>query len=73
MKFNTSLNESYSCDELASMLQQMEDLQNADQTGNCNTAWKIINTISGQKRRSNPKVEKRDGSAPPSDNKLLAE
>ena len=72
-KLNTSLNESYRCDELNSLQQQMEELQEADQKGHYNTTWKIINSISGQKSRSNPKVKKRDGSAPSSDNELLAE
>ena len=72
-KLNTSLNESYRADELASIQQQMEDLQKADQKGDYNTTWKIINAISGQNNRPNPKVKKRDGSAPSSDNELLAE
>ena len=51
----------------------MKDLQKADQKGDYNTTWKIIKTISGQNNRPNPKVKKRDGSAPSSDNELLAE
>ena len=71
-RLNTSLNESYKYDELASIQQQMEDLQEADRKGDFNTTWKIINRISGQ-NRSTPKVKKRDGSAPSSDTELLAE
>jgi hypothetical protein len=41
--------------------------------GDYNSTWKIINKISGQNRRSNPKVKKRDGSAPSSDHELLVE
>ena len=72
-KLNTSLNESYRSDELASIQKQMQDLQEADQKGNHNTTWKIINSISGQGNRPNPKVKKRDGSSPSSDKELLSE
>ena len=64
-RLNTSLNESYRADELASLQKQMEDLQVADEKGEYNTTWKIIHDISGQNMRSNPKVKKRDGSPPP--------
>ena len=72
-KLNNNLNESYRCDELAFIQEQMEDLQEADQRGDYNTTWKIINTISGQNSRSNHKVKKRDGTAPTSDTELLDE
>ena len=45
-RLNTSLNEHYKYDELASIQQQMEDLQEADKKGDFNTTWKIINRIS---------------------------
>ena len=51
----------------------MKDLQEADQKGHHNTTWKIINSISGQGNRPNPKVKKRDGSSPSSDKELLSE
>ena len=70
-KLNTSLNESYRYYELASIQQQMKDLQEADQKGHYNTTWKFINTISGQKSRSNPMVKRSVGSVPSSDNELL--
>ncbi|XP_072017515.1 uncharacterized GMC-type oxidoreductase Mb1310-like [Amphiura filiformis] len=69
---NTQLNESYRADELASIHRQMEDLQVANENGNYNTTWKIIHDISGKKKRSNPKVKKRDGTIPSSDKELLA-
>jgi len=72
-RLNTSLNESYRADELASLQKQMEDLQVADEKGEYNTTWKIIHDISGQNMRSNPKVKKRDGSPPSSDKELLDE
>ncbi|XP_072017149.1 uncharacterized protein [Amphiura filiformis] len=72
-KLNTQLNESYRADELASIHRQMEDLQVANENGNYNTTWKIIHDISGKKKRSNPKVKKRDGTIPSSDKELLAE
>ena len=51
----------------------MEDQQEADQKGNNNTTWKIINYISGQGNRPNPKVKERDGASPFSDKELLSE
>ena len=54
-----------------SVQQQMEDLQKADQKGDYNTTWKIINAISGQNKRRDPKVKKHDGSAPSRDNEVL--
>ena len=46
-KLKTSPNQSYRRDELASIQKHTEDLQDADQKGNHNTTWKIINCISG--------------------------
>ena len=70
---NTSLNESYRADELSKLNKQLEDLKVADQKGEYNTTWKIIHELSGQERRPNPKVKKRDGSAPSSEEELLEE
>ena len=70
---NTRLNESYKADEISKLNKQMEDLKLADEKGEYNTTWKIIHEISGKERRSNPKVKKRDGSAPTSEKELLDE
>ena len=51
----------------------MEELKVADQKGEYNTTWKIIHELSGQARRPNPKVKKRDGSAPSSEKDFLKE
>ncbi|XP_078617621.1 uncharacterized protein LOC144885572 [Branchiostoma floridae x Branchiostoma japonicum] len=72
-QLNTSLNESYKRDEVAFTEQQIEDLEEADKKGDHLSTWKIINSISGKNRRTNQKVKKRDGTAPSSDNELLAE
>ena len=70
---NTSLNNSYKADEMASLNKQMEDLKLADETGNYTTTWKIIHSLSGKDTRQSMKVKKRDGSAPASDRELLQE
>ena len=70
---NTSLNESYKSDQLSRINRQMEELKVADQKGEYNTTWKIIHDLSGQASRPNPKVKKRDGSAPSSEKDLLKE
>ena len=49
--------------------QEMEDFQKGD----CNTTWKIINALSGQNNRSNPKAKNRDASVPFGDIVLLVE
>ena len=72
-KLNTNLNESYKEDQQAKLNKQMEDLKVADEKGEYNTTWKIIHEISGQDRKPNPKVKKRDGTAPSSDKELLDE
>ncbi len=72
-RLNTTLNESYRADELAALDRQMEDLRVADEKGNYSTTWKIIHNISGKNKTSNPKVKKRDGTAPSSDKELLDE
>ena len=72
-KLNTSLNESYKADQQAKLDKQMEDLKVAEDKGEYDTTWKIIHEISGKDTKPNPKVKKRDGSAPSSEKELLDE
>ena len=51
----------------------MEDLKVAEDKGEYDTTWKIIHEISGKDTKPNPKVKKRDGSAPSSEKELLDE
>ena len=72
-KLNSSLNESYKADEMASLNKQMEELQLADSKGDYSTPWKIIHDLSGKDRNPKVKVKMRNGAPPKGDKDLLAE
>ena len=51
----------------------MEDLRLADYKGYFTTIWKVIHDLPGKDKKSNVKVNNRDGTPPMSDKDLLSE
>ena len=72
-KLNSSLNESYKTDEMASLNKLIEELKLADSKGDYSTTWKIIHYLSEKDRNPKVKVKMRDSTPPKGDKDLLAE